>query len=315
MPRFLLFTALVCSFALSPVLEAQTATPPVDPSQYSFLLGECDRTGTDYRAVYGIVSKDVDLSSDNTARTLLQLAANVGQAECPKRDFSNIHVYLYYGHPATFTADQFTYKTTTRSAFYEAVSQAYGDKAYGSPGAAVVARSYPPSSNLAKLNWFEYSNHAKELKETAARAARAAEDAKRREAAAVEQKRRAEAQARAAALRTESFLKTAGSRQIVPLYDICQNPFMYQGKVVVFKLTGLWEWKAASPTSALIGGLDISCEFLMSGIPAQLLTRTFSDSKVIAVKVLGRTQGIPTVQYVHHERCSDRGCADMPGIR
>jgi hypothetical protein len=153
------------------------------------------------------------------------------------------------------------------------------------------------------------------LKAVAAREARAAEDAKRREAEAAAQKKLAEAQSQAAALRTDNFLKKVGSKQIVPLYEICQNPFMYQGKVVVFKLTGFWEWKATSPTSAFISGLGISCGFSMSSVPAQLLTRTFNGSKVIAVKVLGQAQGIPTVQYVHHEQCSNGGCADMPGIR
>lgn len=315
MPRFLFFTALVCSFALSASLEALTAAPPVDPSKYSFLLGECGSASQDYRVVYGIISKDVDLSSDDTAKALLQLAATVGQTDCPRGSFSNINVHLYYGDPATFTADKFNYKTTASHVLYGAVSRAYGDKAYASPGAAVEARTYPPSSNPAQLNWFEYSNDAKKLKENAARAARAAEDAKRREAAAAARKELAEAQARAAALRTESFLKKVGSRQMVALRDICQNPFMYQGKVVVFKLTGYWEWEATSPTSVLIHGPGISCGFSMGSIPAQLLTRTFNRSMVIAVKVLGRTQGIPIVQYVDHKQCAGGGCADMPGIR
>jgi hypothetical protein len=71
-------------------------------------------------------------------------------------------------------------------------------------------------------------------------------------------------------------------------------------------------WQAVR---AACGGIGISFGFSLSSIPAQLLTHTFNGSKVIAVKVLGAAQGIPTVQYVHHEERSDAGCADIPLIR
>ncbi len=309
MRKSMLRNARFCFLVLSSLLgEAQTITPAVDPSRYKFLIGTCDGS---YRVVCGVVSKDVDLSLDNTAKTLLELGAAAGQRQCPhSQGFGNISVGLYYGDPATFTAEKFNFKGV---AFSRMMKSTYGDSAYPDDRSAVSARNY--SNDPTKFNWREYDNHPRDLKARAAEAVRRAAEAERQAMLAKVQKAAEELQARVAAQRTESFLKKAGTRQIVALGDVCQNPFLYQGKAVVFALRGGWEWKATSPTSVIIQGIGISCGFSMTGIPAHLLTREFNGSKVVAVKVLGNQQGSPLVQYVHHEQCSEGGCGDIPGIK
>src|ERR1035437_8199132 len=69
------------------------------------------------------------------------------------------------------------------------------------------------------------------------------------------------AQAKAFALKTETFFKRVGSRQTVPVGELCQNPFPYVGKVVTFRVYGLSTWRATSATSAYI---DIGCALSMS---------------------------------------------------
>ncbi|MCZ2076626.1 MAG: hypothetical protein LC130_16715, partial [Bryobacterales bacterium] len=98
----------ICLLALESLEGEQTGAPQIDPSKYKFLLGACEGRTSSYRNVYGVVSREVDLSVDNTARALLELGAALGQEQCPRSaGFGNITVYLYHGDPGTFSADKF----------------------------------------------------------------------------------------------------------------------------------------------------------------------------------------------------------------
>ena len=120
------------------------------------------------------------------------------------------------------------------------------------------------------------------------------------------------AAARELELKTEAFFKRVGSRQTVNLGVVCQNPFAYVGKIIIFPLSGTWTWNATSATSAFID--TFACPFNATGIPSAALTPAFSTKKVLAVKVVGKPQGVMLVQYVYHEQCLLAECKDFPGI-
>jgi len=343
MPRFLLFTVLVCSFAMSSVLGAQIGSPQIDPSKVKLLMGGCGSDMWSQLRVMGVVADDIDLSDDNTAKAIIKLAKTFAKETCPNRKDFLIQVYLWRGDPATFRADRFklTYYDVMRdigNAYKE--SNDYGG--YSQYNEAV--RAFGPVS----VAEGRYENRVKSFKERQAAAAVAKKAADERRAkekqdaesrareqearAAVEKKLNDERRAReklaadtakrmrvaAQVAKTEAFMKRAGTKQIVSLGDLCQNPFPYQGKVVIFRLMEMWEWQASSPTSAVIHGIGLACGFAMSGIRADLLTQQFNGAKIIAVKVLGRPQGTLLVQYVYHEQCSgvDGGwCGEFAGFQ
>ena len=322
MRMLIVFKLGVCVLVASSFVGAQVASPSVDPSKVKFLMGWCS-AGEDYRIVFGVVGKEIDLSQDGTAKQVMQMAARFAQEECPRPSgTNNVDATLYAGDPSTFTEDRFNYRTSTgirkSGSINRLVRDAYGNKsAYGGygEGEAVWGRVYAGEP----IRWGEYSNYAEKQKvrqrQAAAEEARARAEKARNAALLAQQKQVAEGQARARALKTENFLKKAGSKQIVNLGELCQNPFSYVGKVVVFPLRGMWGWDASSPTSAAIRDINNGCEFSMIGVRADLLNRQFNEAKVIAVKVVGKTQGKLVVQYVHHEQCADGRCGDFAGLR
>lgn len=278
----------------------------VDLAKVKFLVTGCE----ELRGVVGVVRREIDLSNDEAARLILNSGAIYASGQCPhplamntfqtKGGFANIVVTLRRGDPTTFTEERFNYKATG-SSISQKITNAY-------PEEAVWGRNYDET----QLTWGEYQNIEKQRvdRERNEVAQREAETAQRRA-----QQQAQEAQAKAFALKTETFFKKAGSRQTVRLGDFCQNPFPYVGKVVTFPLSGFWTWKATSATSAY---LDIGCSVSMSGVPSSVLTPAFNGPKVIALKILGNSNGILLVQYIYHEPCAVTGifnmCSDFPGI-
>jgi TonB family protein len=281
---------------------AQAQAIRVDFSKVKFLVTGCGEP----RGAVGVVSREIDLSSDEAARHILNSGAIYTTEQCPrplamntfqtKGGLANIVVELRRGDPTTFTEDKFNYKNPAGSSISRMITDAY-------PEVAAWGRNYDET----QLTWGEYRNIEKAEKDRIARQKYEADLQKQRK---TQQKQASDAQAKAIALKEEMFFKRAGSRQIVGIGEVCQNPFPYVGKVIVFALFGTWQ--ATSSTSAL---LDTGCGlFHMTQIPVSVLTPKFNGTKVIALKVLGKTQGTVTVQYVYHELCALGDCKDFPAI-
>jgi hypothetical protein len=166
------------------------------------------------------------------------------------------------------------------------------------PDKMVQARNYGSS-----LTWSEYQNFFRErrIREANEVKRRQQEDAVRRsnEERIAREKQAQLAVERANTMKLQNFLSRAGTKEVVSLAGLCQNPFPYVGKSILVLLNRP-QWEATTGTSAFFRTF-VGCNFSMTSIPAAALNPGLNGMNVFAVKVLGKPQGTLQVQYGLHE--------------
>jgi hypothetical protein len=287
-------------------VRAQTAAQGIDSSKAKFVLISCDESGS-YRLVFGVVSKEIDLSLELTAKEVLGQGARFAQERCPKPgQFENIKVLLRWGDPSTLTDDKF-YKGDRNEDPNQFPRLDLLIAAY--PDAVVTARNY----DAEKFTWFEYDNIASDSRREAARIRLANEKEMHRQQLIAQQREADRAAVRREqseiAARSAAFVKTNGVKRFVTIQQLTANPFVYQGQVVAIACDFI------QMNSATQGVFSSYGRVVVSGIPTARFTRPGS-LVILAGRVLGNIEArprsglVPHLSFVGSAFCRQPGCRE-----
>lgn len=343
MRKLLLLGSVIYLLSSLSFVRAQNDAPKIDPSKYKFLKDS--RCGEDYKQprVAGVVSSDIDLSDDNTAKNIIELARMFAREKCPNsRDFL-MYVYLWRGDPDTFTEDKFDLRRDWRATIGEAYKESNKYIGYRNLGEAVKAYGYVKGS----VDKWSYENRAKKTKESQAAAAAqkkidderrakeqlAAEIRAKEEAAkaAVIKKLNDERIAREkldaaakAAVKTEArrrrkaaFEQSAGKYELVTdNATFCTNPFPWKNKTVAMVLG--YEMMADETVAVFEASITRNCKIAVMGFPNAKAPKIESSSvfggshlMFVAFRFVSLRAGTPVVNYVYAERCTESNCAEF----
>jgi hypothetical protein len=281
---------------------AEVPAPPLDarsiePSKVTFLLAKDCRGG--YPApppnIYGIASREIDLSDDLTAMHLLQMGIAFGNEKCPSA--TDFWVTVRPGDPTAFTDPKTGFEFV-------------GGNNYGYPTDVVdggwSSRNGKSGVILAFRNWARASKEQQMVESALAR----------QRNAELESIRQADQEylAKCAAIYA-AFIKTNGVGLTVTADQLAPNPFVYQGRVVA--ITGTFEQMNSASLALFASG---SKHFVVSRVPAGKFKR-HGSAAVIAGRVVGNIEVklpvigptlVPEIAFVGCVFCPMDKCSDYP---
>lgn len=285
----------------------------------AYVMHECAGT---VRDVFGVVADGISLSDDREALRWLADAVAFAQTQCPRPitgtgksvfdqrggGFNNITVHLRRGVPSTLAQEIAASKRLghDRVDRYRHFVNAY-------PVHLVRARNYSVDS----LTWREFTNSARQAKESAERetSRRIAQEQAQQRALEIERARVISERQRTQAIqsRSSAFLRSYRVDEYTSIASLSANPFAHKGKIVAAVVS--FDQMTAANAGVFSRGTNL---VYVSNVPSTRFVRT-GELVVLAGRVIGNSKInlplfgevlVPHLSFVGSASCKEAGCAD-----